>query len=409
MMKCRHCKTTLKSNFLNLGFSPPSNSYLNQSDLTKVEKYYPLSVMVCEKCWLVQTEDYAQAEEFFNSEYAYFSSTSTSWLKHAKLYVEKVTKELSLTPQSFVIEVASNDGYLLRNFVAEGIPCLGIEPTDSTAKAAEELGIEVIRKFFGENFAKELAANGRQADLIIGNNVYAHVPDINDFTRGLKTALKTNGVVTLEFPHLMRLLDDVQFDTVYHEHFSYLSLCTVDLIFRSCGLRVYDVENHESHGGSLRVYGCHIEDPRSIMPSVKLVKEEELSKGLRILEGYSEFQIKADNVKNDLLEFLIRQKKSGKIVAAYGAAAKGNTMLNYAGVKPDLLAFVCDAAAAKQNKYMPGSHIPILHPSMLLENKIDYLLILPWNLAKEVIEQNKFLRERGVKFVTAVPSLQVLE
>lgn len=407
-MKCRHCATPLEHTFLDLGFAPPSNAYLKAADLVKPEKYYPLKVKVCAHCWLVQTEDYAQADELFSAEYAYFSSTSTGWLDHAARYAAQMTAQLQLTASSLVMEVASNDGYLLKNFVAAGIPCLGIEPTDSTADAAEALGIPVLREFFGEALGQRLAAQGQQADLIAGNNVYAHVPDINDFTRGLTAALKPGGTVTLEFPHLLQLLAHTQFDTVYHEHFSYLSLTTVERIFRAAGLRVWHVERLPTHGGSLRVYGCHAADARASTPAVAELLQEEQSQGLQDLATYQSFQARADGVKNALLAFLIEQKRLNKTVAAYGAAAKGNTLLNYGGVKPDLLPFVCDAAAAKQGKFMPGSHIPILPPSALRERRPDYVVILPWNIAAEVRAQNADLAALGTRFVTAVPQLGVV-
>ena len=405
-MNCRHCGSHLEHTFLDLGFAPPSNAYLNQADLTKPEKYYPLKVKVCSNCWLVQTEDYAQADELFSSDYAYFSSTSSGWLSHAAKYTKSMIERFKLNANSFVMEIASNDGYLLKNFVDAGVPCLGIEPTASTAAAAEKLGIPVLREFFGEALGKQLATK-QQADLITGNNVYAHVPDINDFTRGLKAALKSNGTITLEFPHLMRLIEHTQFDTVYHEHFSYLSLYTVDRIFKAAGLRVWDVDQLPTHGGSLRIYGCHTEDTRNTNENVMALLAEEARCGLKTLETYQKFQAKADKVKNDLLTFLIEQKTAGKKVAAYGAAAKGNTLLNYAGVKPDLLPFVCDAAAAKQGKYMPGSHIPILPPSALAKSTPDYVLILPWNIAPEVKQQSAALAVQAVKFVTAVPELTI--
>jgi len=406
-MKCRHCRTPLSHNFLDLGFAPPSNAYLKQSDLSKPEKYYPLKIKVCDYCWLVQTEDYAQADELFSPDYAYFSSTSSSWLTHAKFYAEQMTQRLGLSSDSLVIEVASNDGYLLKNFVAAGIPCLGIEPTASTAAAAELLGIPVLREFFGEALGKRLAAECIQADLIAGNNVYAHVPDINDFTLGLKSALKLGGTITLEFPHVMRLIEHTQFDTVYHEHFSYLSLYTVNRIFQEAGLRVWDVEELPTHGGSLRIYGCHQADSRLTTNAVETLLRREAEAGLQILEPYASFQARANKVKDDLLEFLIQQKRAGKKVAAYGAAAKGNTLLNYAGVKPDLLPFVCDAASAKQSKYTPGSHIPILSPEAIQQAQPDFVLILPWNIADEVMKQNIFIREWGGRFVTSVPELVI--
>jgi len=406
-VNCRHCGTPLIHTFLDLGFAPPSNAYLTKEDLSKPEKYYPLNIKVCDQCWLVQTEDYAQADELFSPDYAYFSSTSNGWLEHAKRYSQQMTEMLNLNSDSHVIEIASNDGYLLKNFVEMGVPCLGIEPTDSTAEAAEQLGIPVLREFFGEKLGEQLAQEGKQADLIAGNNVYAHVPDINDFTQGLKAVLKAEGTITLEFPHLMQLIKQTQFDTVYHEHFSYLSLYTVSQIFLAAGLRVWNVEELPTHGGSLRVYGCHLEDARITTNSVDAILKQEKVEGLQTLETYKTFQNRADQVKNGVLQFLIEQKQAGKKVAAYGAAAKGNTLLNYAGVKPDLLPFVCDAAEAKQGKYMPGSHIPILSPKAIEQERADYVLILPWNIANEVIKQNRTVRDWQGKFVTAVPELHI--
>ena len=405
-MNCRHCGTPLTHTFVDLGFAPPSNAYLAADDLNKPEKYYPLKVKVCDNCWLVQTEDYAEADELFSADYAYFSSTSSGWLAHAKAYAEQMTHRLGLNSNSLVIEVASNDGYLLKNFLSARIPCLGIEPTASTAAAAEKIGIPVLREFFGEAIGKQLAQQGKQADLIAGNNVYAHVPDINDFTKGLKAALKSNGTITLEFPHLMRLLEQAQFDTIYHEHFSYLSLYTVSRIFTAAGLRLWHVEELPTHGGSLRVYGCHAEDTKSSTEALQLLLAEEARRGVQTLGPYTDFQPRAEKIKNDLLEFLLEQKKAGKSVAAYGAAAKGNTLLNYAGVKPDLLPYVCDAATAKQNKYMPGSHIPIFNAEAIIEAKPDYVLVLPWNIAEEVRSQ-LFQDLPNTQFVTAVPELKI--
>lgn len=407
-MKCRHCSSELTHTFLDLGFAPPSNAYLSKDDLSKSENYYPLKVKVCDKCWLLQTEDYAPAEEFFNADYAYFSSTSKSWLAHAKQFSEQIIQQLGLNKSSHVIEIASNDGYLLKNFVAEDIPCLGIEPTASTAAAAEKLGIPILRKFFGEALGKLLAAEGKQADLIVCNNVYAHVPDINDFTLGLKAALKAGGTITLEFPYLGRLLEFTQFDTIYHEHFSYLTLYTVSRIFEHAGLRVWKVEELTTHGGSLRVHGCHAEEARITHQTVEELLEKEVFRGMRTLHTYQNFQMRANAVKDELLSFLIQQKKAGKTVVGYGAAAKGNTLLNFAGIKPDLLPFVCDAAISKQGMYLPGSHIPILEPAALDQNPPDYLLILPWNIADEVMAQLDKLRTGGTQFVTAIPCLQIL-
>lgn len=408
-MNCRHCDAPLRHTFLDLGFAPPSNSYLSADDLHKPEKYYPLRVHVCSKCWLVQTEDYAQAGELFSPNYAYFSSTSRSWVEHARAYCHHVCSLLGLGPHSHVVEVASNDGYLLRNFLEWGIPCLGIEPTASTSAASEALGVPVLREFFGEALGRQLAAGGRRADLIVGNNVYAHVPDINDFTRGLAVMLKPEGVVTLEFPHLMRLIEQAQFDTIYHEHFSYLSLGVVVRIFSAAGLRIWDVEELPTHGGSLRVYGCLASSVRSTTGRVAALLAYEDAAGLSMLATYTRFQERADEVKDSLLAWLIAHKQAGRRVAAYGAAAKGNTLLNYAGVKRDLLPYVCDAAPAKQGKFLPGSHIPILSPDVLRADRPDVVLVLPWNIASEVQGQLADLAVVGVQFATAVPQLTLLE
>ena len=364
--------------------------------------------MVCESCWLVQTQDFANADEFFNASYAYFSSTSASWLDHAKRYCADITTRLGLGPQSFVIEVASNDGYLLRNFVTAGVPCLGIEPTASTAAAAEALGVPTLREFFGEALGNQLVSEGRKADLIIGNNVFAHVPDINDFTKGLATVLKENAVVTLEFPHLLNLIRLCQFDTVYHEHFSYLSLAVVQRVFANAGLRIFDVEELSTHGGSLRIYGCLTGARHHQMPSVEKIIQQEREVGLESIDIFCGFQAKANAVKDALLSFLIDAKRKGQKVVGYGAAAKGNSLLNFAGVKPDLLPFICDAAPSKQNKFMPGSHISILPPDALITADADFVLILPWNIAKEVMEKTKPLLPTKTRYVVAVPELMVL-
>ncbi len=405
-MNCRHCQSPLSHRFLDLGFAPPSNAYLNLGALNRPEKHYPLRVWVCETCWLVQTEDHAQADELFSTDYAYFSSTSSSWLAHAAQYAAHITQRLSLGAKSLVVEIASNDGYLLQNFVAAGIPCLGIEPTLSTAQAARALGIEVITEFFGTQMGATLAAQGRTADLVIGNNVYAHVPDINDFTAGLALLLKPGGTVTLEFPHLLQLLRHTQFDTIYHEHFSYFSLRTVSRIFAAAGLQIFDVEQLGTHGGSLRVYGCHQAAQRPQSSQVAEVLTEEAEEAMEALPTYLDFQRRTDKTKQDLLRFLLEQKARGKRVAAYGAAAKGNTLLNYAGVRPDLLSFVADAASSKQGKFMPGSHLPILPPSALSRERVDVVLILPWNIAPEVLEQNRALLAEGLEFFTAVPEIR---
>jgi len=407
-MNCRHCQTPLRHVFLDLGFAPPSNAYLAEDDLRRPEVSYPLKLYVCDHCWLVQTQDFVAAEQLFTSDYAYFSSTSETWLRHAADYSTMITRRLGLRPDSLVIEVAANDGYLLCNFVAAGIPCLGIEPTAATAAAAKAQGIPVVCDFFSSALAQRLAAEEKQAELIVGNNVYAHVPDINDFTRGLKAVLKPGGVITLEFPHLLRLIEQNQFDTVYHEHFSYLSLHTAQRIFESQDLRIWDVQEITTHGGSLRIFGCHAGDARPTAQAVAELLDTEQKHGLVSMSTYQSFQARADRVKNDLLVYLLNQQQQERRVAAYGAAAKGNTLLNYAGVKPDLLPYVCDAAIAKQGKYLPGSHIPIRPPSALHDDPPDEVLILPWNIAEEVQLQLAELGERGVRFTTAVPELRSL-
>lgn len=404
-MNCRHCRKPLEHVFIDLGYAPPSNAYLSEEELSHPEVFFPLKTKVCNECWLVQTEDFTDAETLFTSKYAYFSSTSSSFLLHAENYTNKIIQDCNLDEKSFVIEVASNDGYLLKNFIKRNIPCLGVEPTISTAEAAKKLNIPVIREFFSQSLGKKLANENKQADLIIGNNVYAHVPDINDFTRGLKAALKFGGTITLEFPHLMRLIEKSQFDTIYHEHFSYLSLYTVNKIFSSFGLRIWHVEEISIHGGSLRVYGCHHDDKRDNKDSVEKVLKNELTEGLKKIETYNDFSDKANKIKDDLVSFLIEQKKLGYSTLAYGAAAKGITLLNYAGIKQDLLPFVFDAAKSKQGQFLPGSHIPILPPEKLENLNPDFLLILPWNIADEIKIQNSKLRNKGTKFVTAIPKL----
>jgi SAM-dependent methyltransferase len=404
-MNCRHCKKHLVHTFVDLGFAPPSNNYLSKHDLNKPEVHFPLRVKVCDECWLVQTEDYTQPDELFSSDYAYFSSTSTSWLAHAKAYAEQMKQRFALNINSLVIEVASNDGYLLQNFLAKGIPCLGIEPTASTAEAAEKIGIPVLRDFFGEELGKLLAKQGNKADLIVANNVYAHVPDINDFTKGLKEILKPGGTITLEFPHLLKLIEQSQFDTIYHEHYSYLSLIAVIRIFETVGLRIWHVEELDTHGGSLRVFGCHQNDDRSDKHSVQKIIDAEITQGLKDLNTYKSFQKHVEKIKDDLISFLIEQKRKSIKIAAYGAAAKGNTLLNYAGIKQDLLPFVFDAAESKQGKFLPGSHIPILSPEKISEFEIDYLFVLPWNIKTEIMQSIANLFKSPVKFLTVIPQI----
>jgi SAM-dependent methyltransferase len=407
-MNCRHCGTKLGNRFLDLGFAPPSNAYLTLGDLNAPEVHFPLRLFVCDQCWLVQTEDYSRPEELFRADYAYFSSVSQSWLQHAAAYSEMITRRLGLNSSSMVVEIASNDGYLLKNFVASGIPCLGIEPTECTAAQAELHGVKVLRKFFGAELGRELAQETGSADLIIGNNVFAHVPDINDFTAGLKHLLKRDGTITLEFPHLMRLMEHLQFDTVYHEHYSYLSLFTVGAILERAGLRIYDVEELPTHGGSLRVFASHADDDRGATAAVAAVLEEEERRGLRDLETYRHFQRKVESVKDELLEFLIREKRAGRKVIGYGAAAKGNTLFNFAGVGTDLVKFICDAALSKQNHYTPGGHIPIMAPAAMREARPDTILILPWNLAGEILGLCGDARDWGARFYVAIPRLREL-
>ena len=408
-MKCRHCQSDLRLPLINLGSAPPSNAYLTSVTLRRPEKWFPLKVLVCENCWLVQAEAYSRAAELFNDEYAYYSSFSTQWLAHAKTYVTAMAKRFNLSRQSQVVEIACNDGYLLQ-FVQElKIPCLGVEPTTGTAAAARSKGITVIEEFFGASLAKKLVALGHQADLTAANNVLAHVPDIRDFVVGFTLLLKQQGVATFEFPHLLRLIAENQFDTIYHEHFSYFSLTAVRGIFAENGLTVFDVEEHPTHGGSLRVFAQRTDSgSHPINRRVSDLIQIEAEAGMRSKAFYTGFQARAEMVKNDFVSFLIDAKRQGKKVAAYGAAAKGNTLMNFAGIRPDLIHYVVDKNPAKQGKFMPGSHIPIVAPSMLLEKRPDYLVILPWNIADEVKEQNNTLAKMGTRFVTAVPRLEIV-
>jgi len=407
-MNCRHCNAAIQKKFLDLGYAPASNSYRSEKELRTPELTIPLRLFFCGDCGLVQTEDYLRSEELFDAEYAYFSSTSKLWLKHAKEFADMIVTELKLDKTNYVVELASNDGYLLKNFVRKGIPCLGIEPTSSTADAASAIGVPVLKEFFGFDLACRLQASGVEADLIIGNNVYAHVPDINDFTRGMQKLLSPKGTITLEFPHLLNLIEDCLFDTVYHEHYSYLSLSVVCRIFSKSDLKVWKVEQLETHGGSLRIYGCHTSDHRPIESSVKDLLLTEKNKGLDSLERYDGFQTRAEKIKFNLLRFLLSLKDTGEKIVAYGAAAKGNTLLNFAGVKTDLLPVIFDAAPSKQGMFAPGSQIPILPPEQMTDYEFDYLLILPWNIHKEIIREYQYLSERGVRFVIAVPDLVIL-
>ena len=405
-MKCRHCDSELKLTLIDLGSAPPSNAYLTTETLHKPEKWYPLRVLVCEQCWLVQTEDFAQADDLFDADYAYFSAFSSSWLVHSERYVQEMTERFLLNEQSHVVEVAANDGYLLQYVKARGIPCTGIEPTKSTASAAREKGIDIIEEFFGANLANQLVAKGKQADLTAANNVLAHVPDINDFVAGFSVLLKPNGVATFEFPHLLNLIELVQFDTIYHEHFSYLSLTAVQHIFAVNGLTVFDVVELPTHGGSLRVFAQRTDTGTQVInDSVTLMLQQEESAGMRTTEYYIGFQACAEKVKDDFLTFLIEAKRQGKTVAAYGAAAKGNTLMNFAGIRPDLIRFVVDKNPAKQGKFMPGSRIPVVGENIICEYEPHYVCILPWNLKGEIMHQLEYIREWGGIFVTAVPVL----
>jgi SAM-dependent methyltransferase len=409
-MICRHCSSTNMKPVIDLGSSPPSNAYLLPEDLTKLEKWFPLKVNVCAECFLVQTEDYTNADELFDGDYAYFSSFSKTMLDHSKCYVDDMVKRYSLNKDSMVIEIASNDGYLLQYVKNKGIPCLGIEPTASTAKAARAKGIEIVEEFFGVALAKKLVDKGLSADLTVANNVLAHVPDINDFVEGYSLLLKPSGVATFEFPYLVNLLEKNQFDTIYHEHYSYLSLTAVDTIFNANGLHVFDVESVDTHGGSLRVFAERKDSTREKLQS-EIVKEllaEEESKGYLSDEAYIGFQVAAETAKNDLLKFLITAKDEGKSVCAFGAAAKGNTFINFAGIRSDLITMVADSNPSKQGKYMPGSRIPIVSESELASRKPDYVVILPWNLTEEISGRLDYMREWGCSFVVGIPKLKLL-
>jgi hypothetical protein len=407
-MKCRHCGAELRLPFLDLGSAPPSNAYLTEAALHGPETWYPLRLLVCESCWLVQTEDHAGREQLFDADYAYFSSYSSSWLAHAKAYVHDMRERFQLGAQSNVVEVAANDGYLLQYVKQAGIPCYGIEPTTSTAVAARKLGIEIVERFFGVALARELVAAGRSADLTAANNVLAHVPDINDFVGGFAILLKAQGVSTFEFPHLLRMVQECQFDTAYHEHYSYLSLTAVQRIFAANGLQVFDVQELTTHGGSLRVYAQRADTGRHAMaPAVEALLARERAAGISSPGFYAGFQHEAERIKRELLEFLLQAKQAGRKVGAYGAAAKGNTLMNFAGVRPDLLPYVVDLNPAKQGKYMPGSRIPIVSEAHLRQDRPDEVLILPWNLRTEITAQLSYIREWGGRFVTAVPRLTV--
>lgn len=406
-MNCRNCNHHLTYVFCDLQTCPPSNAMVNSEALNHAEIYFPLKVFVCEKCWLVQVDEIEKVENIFNDEYTYFSSYSTSWLNHAKKYADEMIDRFGYHQQSLVVEIASNDGYLLQYFKEKNVPVLGVEPTSNTAQFAKEKGIETIVEFFGKKLATEKLAG--KADLILGNNVLAHVPDINDFVKGVKIALRPNGVNTFEFPHLCKLIQFNQFDTIYHEHFSYLSFTALKSVFEKQGLEFFDVQELPTHGGSLRIFTKHIEDTsKEVLPAVANMFKMEQELGVDSLDYYNGFQEKVEKIKNDFIQFLIQSKKEGKNVVGYGAAAKGNTLLNYCGIKGnDLIEYTMDASPFKQNKYLPGARIPVFSPEKIKESKPDYVVIFPWNLREEISNQLSFIKEWDGKFVVAIPSLEI--
>jgi 2-polyprenyl-3-methyl-5-hydroxy-6-metoxy-1,4-benzoquinol methylase len=407
--KCRFCGNLLQHSFADLGMSPIANDYLAPEQLNRAEKFYPLHTYVCDKCLLVQLEEFESPDHIFgDGDYAYFSSYSDSWLRHAKAYTDLMVERFRFNPNHQVIEIASNDGYLLQYFHQRGIPVLGVEPAANTAKVAAEKGIPSWVKFFGVETAKELVVEGKKADLLLGNNVLAHVPDVNDFVAGMKIVLQPNGILTMEFPHLLQLMQQNQFDTIYHEHFSYFSFLTVEKIFAAHGLTLFDVEELPTHGGSLRIYGKHNDavEP-AISERVTQLKIKEIQAGLQELETYLKFGEQVKDTKRKLLSFLIDAKAQGKAIAAYGAPAKGNTLLNYCGVGTDFIDYTVDRSPYKQGLFLPGTHIPILHPEQIRETKPDYLLILPWNLKEEIMAQMAYIAEWGGKFVVPIPEVQV--
>lgn len=408
-MHCRFCQTPLRHLFVSLGASPLSNAFLRRKDLHRMEPYYPLDVYVCENCLLVQLDEFEKPADIFNSDYAYFSSYSESWLSHCREYVDMAVERFGLNHGSSVVEIASNDGYLLQYFKKYDIPVIGIEPAANTAAVALANGIPTEIAFFDRSYAEKMRREGRQADLIIGNNVLAHNPNLNDFVGGLKPALKAGGVVTMEFPHLVRLVEEVQFDTIYHEHFSYFSLLTVERIFSSHGLVIFDVEELPTHGGSLRIYASHLEDPgRPVSARVDDLRTRETAAGYGNIDHYLSFHRRVQSLKRDLLQCLIALKKEGKKIVGYGAPAKGNTLLNYCGIRTDFLDYTVDRNPHKQNGYLPGSRIPVKHPDRIREDKPDYVLILPWNIQEEIVEQIGYIRDWGGRFIIPVPHARIL-
>lgn len=409
-MKCRHCTTPLHAQhdvFIDLGSAPPSNAFLDAAALHRAESWFPLKVLACPECGLVQVDEVQRHDALFSDDYVYFSSYSASWLAHARAYVDRVVPRLGLNSRSRVMEVASNDGYLLQYLQQRDIRCVGIEPTESTARVARMRGIESIGEFFGLDFARRFVAERGRCDLVLGNNVLAHVPDINDFVAGLREVLAPGGTLTLEFPHLLQLVRHAQFDTIYHEHFSYLSLRTVQRVLQAQGLQLWDVEELATHGGSLRVWGQHAAHPRAASRSVAELLACEAAAGVGGREFHAGLQQRAEHIKDELLRFLIDCRQRGQRVIGYGAAAKGNTLLNFAGVRPDLLSCVVDASPHKQQRFLPGSRIPVFEPQRLLEQRPDFVLILPWNLRDEIVAQLPQVRGWGGRFVTAVPELRI--
>lgn len=404
---CRFCGEEIRHSFVDLGVSPLANSYLKGEQLQEMEPFYPLHVYVCEACRLVQLPVFEGPEDIFG-DYAYFSSFSDSWLKHAKDYTDLMIERFGFDSNSQIVEIASNDGYLLQYFKEKDIPVLGIEPAKNIAIAAQEAGISTIVKFFGVQTAKDLAAEAKHADLLVGNNVLAHVPDLNDFVKGMKILLKPNGIITMEFPHLMRLMEENQFDTIYHEHFSYFSFITVKNVFSAHGLDIFDVEELSTHGGSLRIYACHSEDEtKPVGPRVKDLVHKEEAAGFSTLEHHLSFNEKVKEIKRDILNFMVEAKREGKSICGYGAPAKGNTLLNYCGIRTDFIDYTVDRSPHKQGQSLPGTHIPINHPDKIKETKPDYLIILPWNLKDEIMEQMSYIRSWGGKFVVLIPNPEI--
>lgn len=408
--KCRFCNTTLVHSVIDLGMSPLCQKHIKPEHANDMEKFYPLHAFICEHCWLMQLEQFATPDEIFADDYAYFSSYSESWLEHVRKYADQMTSRFTLNAKSLIVEIASNDGYLLQWFVQKGIPVLGIEPAANVAAAAEEKGVRTEIEFFGKSSAKQLAKKYGKADLLLGNNVLAHVPDINDFVSGMKEMLGTEGVITMEFPHLQRLIERNQFDTIYHEHFSYLSFVAVNRIYANHGITLFDVEELPTHGGSLRIFGRHADDhKKEVTQNVKDLLQREIDLGFESLEYYSLFEEKVKETKRKILDFLIEAKRKGKTVVGYGAPGKGNTLLNYCGIRTDFIDYTVDMNPHKQGNFLPGTHIPILHPNTIKETKPDYLFILPWNLKEEIMNQHQYLREWGGKFIIPIPELMVLD